>query len=154
MMARAPEADAIVMAAAVADYTVDGGPAAEKRPKDAERLELTLVRTRDILADLGRWRAGRRRPVLVGFAAETSNVVEKARAKLQAKGADLIVANDVSRRDAGFEVDANAAWIVSADRVDELPLMAKRELAARILDRVMGLLAEAEAAPAGTTHAG
>lgn len=154
VMARASEADAIVMAAAVADYTVEGGPSPQKRPKDADRLELRLVRTRDILADLGRWRAGRQRPVLVGFAAETSDVIEKARAKLEAKGADLIVANDVSRRDAGFEVEANAAWIVSADRVEELPLMAKRELAARILDRVAGLLGESETAPAGTTHAG
>lgn len=154
VMARAPEADAIVMAAAVADYTVEGGPASEKRPKDADRLELGLVRTRDILAELGRWRAGRRRPLLVGFAAETSSVVEKARAKLEAKGADLVVANDVSRKDAGFEVEANAAWIVSADRVEELPLMAKRELAARVLDRVVGLLGESETAPTGTAHAG
>jgi phosphopantothenoylcysteine decarboxylase/phosphopantothenate--cysteine ligase len=140
MMARAPEADVIVMAAAVADYTVPGGPAPDKLPKDRDTLELTLVRTPDILADLGRWRGSRPLPLLVGFAAETRDVVARAQAKRVAKGADLMVANDVSQADRGFEVDANAATFITADAVEDVPLMNKGALAARLLDRVQTLL--------------
>ena len=101
---------------------------------------LTLVRTRDILGDLGRARNGHRRPVLVGFAAETQNVLESARRKLAAKQVDLIVANDVSRPDAGFEVETNVVTLVSADGETSLPLQSKQQLATQILDRVEALL--------------
>ncbi len=140
MLARAPEADAIVMSAAVADYTFAGGAATQKLPKERDTLDLTLVRTRDILADLGRWRGDRALPVLVGFAAETTDVVARAQAKRAAKRADLIVANDVSRSDAGFDVETNAATFVAADGVEDVPLMAKSALAARLLDRIEALL--------------
>ncbi len=142
MMARAPEADVIVMAAAVADYTIEGGPSAQKMPKDADTLQLKLVRTRDILADLGRWRADRPLPVIVGFAAETHDVVARALAKRAAKRADIIVANDVSRHDAGFEVETNAATLLSEDGAEDLPLMSKDALAQRLLDHVGQLLAK------------
>jgi phosphopantothenoylcysteine decarboxylase / phosphopantothenate---cysteine ligase len=139
---RAAGVDVVVMAAAIADYTAISGPAQQKINKtaDSETWTLTLTKTRDILADLGRTRGAALRPLLVGFAAETQDVVAKARAKLKAKQVDLIVANDVSRTDAGFEVDSNAATLVSADALQELPLQSKRALAARILDRVSTLL--------------
>ncbi len=107
-------------------------------------LTLTLGRTKDILADLGRLPSrATGHPVLVGFAAETHDVVAHARAKLQRKAVDLMVANDVSRADAGFEVDANAVTIVSADGAEDVPLQSKAAVAARILDRVESLLASA-----------
>jgi phosphopantothenoylcysteine decarboxylase/phosphopantothenate--cysteine ligase len=139
---RAAGVDVIVMAAAVADYTAVSGPASHKIAKtSSDTLTLTLTKTRDILADLSRMRGSAVRPLLVGFAAETHDVIARARAKLQTKQVDLIVANDVSRADAGFEVDANAATLVSADGLEELPLQSKRALAGRILDRVSTLLA-------------
>ncbi len=144
IMERAAGVDAIVMAAAVADYTPVSGPASQKIAKtSSDTLTITLARTRDILADLARTRGSAVRPLLVGFAAETHDVVAKARAKLQSKQVDLLVANDISRADAGFEVDANAATLVSADGLEELPLQSKRALAGRILDRVSTLLAGA-----------
>jgi phosphopantothenoylcysteine decarboxylase/phosphopantothenate--cysteine ligase len=146
MVDRLPAADVVIMAAAVADYTPAAGPAAQKIAKtSADTLTITLAKTRDILADLGRARAGAARPLLIGFAAETDEVIAKARAKLTAKQVDLIVANDVSRADAGFEVDTNAATFVSADGVEEVPLQSKRALAGRILDRVSALLQTAPA---------
>lgn len=140
VFAHAERADAVVMAAAVADYTPAGGAAGQKIAKQEGDLGLRLVRTRDILADLGAWRGDRPAPVLVGFAAETEDVVAKARAKLARKRVDLIVANDVSRADAGFEVETNAATLVTAGGDEDVPLQAKSTLAARILDRVQALL--------------
>ena len=139
VMAQKAEADAMILAAAVADYTPMDGPRSEKMSKFEETLALTFVRTPDILGDLGRWRGGREKPVLVGFAAETEEVVARARAKLSSKQADLIVANDVSRPDAGFAVETNAVTLVTAESETEVPLQAKREVARVILDRV-GLL--------------
>lgn len=128
--------DAVVMAAAVADYTPRREPRDEKIEKDEGDLTVTLRRTTDILAELGRQRATGRRPVLVGFAAETGDLVERARRKLQAKQVDLIVANDVSQTDRGFAVETNAATLVTADGTREVPLGPKRALAAVILDEV------------------
>ena len=139
VMAQKAEADAMILAAAVADYTPMDGPRSEKMSKFEETLALTFVRTPDILGDLGRWRGGREKPVLVGFAAETEEVVARARAKLSSKQADLIVANDVSRPDAGFAVETNAVTLVTAESETEVPFQAKREVARVILDRV-GLL--------------
>ena len=136
VMAQAPEADVIIMAAAVADYTLNGGASDQKISKEKSELALTLTRTTDILAELGEWRAERSRPLLVGFAAETKDVVERAAAKLLRKRIDLVVANDVSRKDAGFDVDSNAAVLVEAEGRTELALQSKREIAALILDRV------------------
>ena len=142
VMGGAGEVDAVVMAAAVADYTPAEGARPQKIAKEPGNLTLTLTRTADILHDLGRWRGGRRRPVLIGFAAETRDVVSRARAKLEAKGADLIVANDVSRADTGFDAETNAATLVAAGGTTDLPLQSKRDLARVILDRLRDLLAE------------
>ena len=140
---RAGNADIVVMAAAVADYTpVERAP--QKVSKDADTLTLTLKRTTDILRELGhqRLKSGGG-PILVGFAAETEDVVAKARAKREAKHVDLIVANDVSRSDAGFDVETNAVTIVGADGpgdVVTLPLQSKSRVAMAILDRIEKLV--------------
>jgi phosphopantothenoylcysteine decarboxylase/phosphopantothenate--cysteine ligase len=141
VMRAAESADLVIMAAAVADYT-PAESVSQKIAKSDKPLTLTLVRTRDILADLGqlRSRSGSGRPILVGFAAETSNVVEKAREKRVGKQVDVIVANDVSRLDAGFEAETNAVTIVGADGEQVLPLQSKSSVAAAILDRVEALL--------------
>lgn len=143
-------ADAVVMAAAVADYTPEGGAGPTKIDKTDAPLTLTLVRTPDILADLGRARGAGHRPVLVGFAAETGDPRARARQKLRSKQIDLIVANDVSRRDAGFDAETNAAVLITADGEQELPLQHKTEMAGRILDAIEHLLkpaGKAEAEP-------
>ena len=105
-------------------------------------MTLTLARARDILADLGRARAHRAAstPLLVGFAAETSDAVAKAREKRIQKHVDVIVANDVSRSDAGFDVDTNAVTIVGPDGEEAVPLLSKPAVAAVILDGVERLL--------------
>ncbi len=141
MSAHARGADAVVMAAAVADYMPEAGAAAAKLAKTDGPLTLTLVRTPDILADLGRSRGDAAVPVLVGFAAETGDPRPRARQKLAAKQVDLIVANDVSRPGAGFDTETNAAIFISADGEVEHPLQLKTELASRILDRVEVMLA-------------
>jgi len=146
VMARAGDQDVVIMAAAVADYTLE--PAAQKIAKSDGPLTLTLTRTRDILAEVGALpsrAAGT--PVLVGFAAETHDVVAHARAKLARKKADLIVANDVSRTDAGFEVDDNAVTLITSDDSEEVPLQSKAAVSARILDRVETLLERAAREP-------
>jgi phosphopantothenoylcysteine decarboxylase/phosphopantothenate--cysteine ligase len=138
--------DVVIMAAAVADYTPEVR-AKQKMAKQEGPLTLTLTRTRDILKDLGARRdaSGQRHPVLVGFAAETSDVVRKARDKRARKHVDLIVANDVSQDDRGFEVSTNAATLVSDAGEVDVPLQAKSAVAARILDAVQPLLERAGA---------
>jgi phosphopantothenoylcysteine decarboxylase/phosphopantothenate--cysteine ligase len=137
VMERVAGRDAVVMSAAVADYT-PAAPEEQKVKKSDGPVTITLHRTRDILGDLGKLP---QRPVLIGFAAETQDVVRYAQDKLTQKGADLIVANDVSRRDAGFDVDTNAVTLVSSNGAEDVPLQSKDAVAARILDRVEQLLA-------------
>ncbi|MGE3276309.1 MAG: bifunctional phosphopantothenoylcysteine decarboxylase/phosphopantothenate--cysteine ligase CoaBC [Vicinamibacterales bacterium] len=140
VLSRAGDLDVAILAAAVADYT-PASVAAQKVAKQEGPLTVTFERTPDILADLGRLpsRQGGR-PVLVGFAAETEDVVARARAKRERKQVDLIVANDVSRDDAGFEVENNAVTLVDAAGAEDVPLQSKAAVAARILDRVETLL--------------
>jgi phosphopantothenoylcysteine decarboxylase/phosphopantothenate--cysteine ligase len=138
----AGEADIVVMAAAVADYTPHGGLLAGKIEKtaDGKPLELTLVPTPDILAELGSRRAGAARPILIGFAAQSGDPVERGRQKLRSKRADMIVANDISRSDAGFDVPTNAATLITSAGEEEFPLGPKTELASLILDRAETML--------------
>jgi phosphopantothenoylcysteine decarboxylase/phosphopantothenate--cysteine ligase len=140
VMSRVGDADIVVMAAAVADFT-PAAPVSRKIAK-GESLDLTLTKTRDVLADLGALssRQSAERPLLVGFAAETHAVLDHARDKLTRKAVDLIVANDVSLPDAGFETDTNAVTLVSRDGVEEVPLQSKTSVAMRILDRIERLL--------------
>ena len=136
---RASSADVVIMAAAVADYA-PAGTAPHKIHKDAATLTVTLARTPDILGELGRLRGDRDRPFLVGFAAETDDVVAAARRKQRDKRVDLIVANDVSRADAGFEVDTNEVTLVSAAGEKSLPLQSKTAIAQQIVQHIEGLL--------------
>ena len=135
--ARAAGADVVIMAAAVADFR-PATVATDKIKKDAGPPEILLEPTVDILAELGRSRADSQ--VLVGFAAETSDLRQNAAAKLVAKGIDLMVANDVSAPGVGFDHDTNAVVILDADGgATEVPLAHKREVAAAVLDAVIAL---------------
>ena len=148
VMRAAARADVVIMAAAVADYT-PAQRAADKIAKTDGPLTLTLERTKDILADLGGMRdaLGGAAPVLIGFAAETADVVERARAKRARKNVDMIVANDVSADDRGFDAPTNEVTIITADNEEAIPLQSKERVAARILDRVESLLSARPAAP-------
>lgn len=131
-------ADALIMAAAVADYR-PAEPSAQKIKKSGGELTLRMEPTTDILSeappDIMR----------VGFAAESQDLLANARAKLRAKNLHLIVANDVSREDAGFGADDNQVTLLTPDgATEELPLMSKRDVAWRILDRVAPLLRAGE----------
>jgi phosphopantothenoylcysteine decarboxylase/phosphopantothenate--cysteine ligase len=131
-------ATVFIAAAAVADYR-PAARADQKIKKSDAALTLELVRTPDILASL----AAARRPgqLVVGFAAESEDVIEHARGKLRDKRLDAIVANDITRDGAGFDAEANAVTIITADRAGaaELPLMSKLEAAHKILDEVARL---------------
>ena len=124
------DATMVVMAAAVSDYRPTANHQ-QKIKKNGSALSLELEQTEDILASVTR-QAGSR--VVIGFAAETENVIEGAKKKLAEKGADLIVANDVSATDAGFDVDTNRIALVSSEGVIEFPLLSKLEAASRIID--------------------
>ena len=137
------DADALVMAAAVADFRP--AQVAEhkiKKTVDATRFALTLERTADILAAVHAARNEMQRlRVVVGFAAETQDLLANARAKLAAKGLDLIVANDVSASDAGFGVDTDRVTILDHDGFAEaLPLMTKVAVAEAIVVRPYRIL--------------
>ena len=149
VMARAGAAHAVVMAAAVADYTPET-VASQKVAKGSGGWTVPLTRTVDILAALGQLPSRAvRLPVLVGFAAETHDVLDHAEAKRLRKGVDLIVANDVAQPGAGFEVDTNVVTFLDEAGRETLPLMTKAEVAVRLVDRLERLLEAAPAAAAG-----
>jgi phosphopantothenoylcysteine decarboxylase/phosphopantothenate--cysteine ligase len=131
---RASDATVIVMAAAVADYR-PAAAMAQKIKRAEKGLTLELEPTPDILAELGRRKGNQ---LLVGFAAETDRMSENARAKLKDKGADMIVANDVTQEGAGFDADTNIVTLFLRDAAEiPLPKMSKFEVANRILDQVL-----------------
>jgi len=133
---RLSQATVVLMAAAVADYR-PAKPAAQKIKRGSEPLVLELAPTPDILAEIGAQKGNR---TVVGFAAETSDLAENARAKLLRKGADLVVANDVTQEGAGFDVDTNIVTLVRRDGSQlNLPQMSKLDLASRLLDEVAAL---------------
>jgi phosphopantothenoylcysteine decarboxylase/phosphopantothenate--cysteine ligase len=136
-----PSCDVLVMAAAVADFRPRSA-AAHKIKKEEGELTLVLERTPDILAEVAVWREAHGRPELVvGFAAETENLLENARAKVRRKRLDLLVANDVSQPDSGFGVDTNRVTLVdAAGNAEPWPLMTKEEVAARLWERVAAML--------------
>jgi len=127
----------IIMAAAVADYHVKNISAEKIKRKSA--MELQLEPNADILADLGSLRhaTGKRSPVLIGFAAETENLLENARAKLAKKRVDAIVLNDVTRSDIGFDSDRNQVTIVTPAEVIAVPEASKLEVAQKILEAAL-----------------
>ena len=135
------EGDILVMAAAVADYR-PASTARQKIKKSQDRLSVELVRTADILqAVASRRNVDSRLQIAVGFAAETEDLLRNARKKLAEKKLDLIVANDVSATDSGFAVDSNRVTILDADGQDiALPLLSKRQVAEKIMDRIVAKL--------------
>jgi phosphopantothenoylcysteine decarboxylase/phosphopantothenate--cysteine ligase len=141
MMKEAPEQDVIIQAAAVSDYR----PAEQQNRKikkaGGENLILELTENPDIARAVGE----KKKPgqTLVGFAAETDNVQQNAKGKLTKKNLDMIVANDVTKPGAGFNVDTNIAALITADGIEEQPLQTKRQLAEKILDKVLEIRKEA-----------
>lgn len=133
--------DIIIMAAAVADYR-PAAPAEEKIKKKAEDSELRLERTEDILGGLGARFASdnKKGPFLCGFSMETEHMLENSRAKLEKKNVDMIVANNLKTAGAGFGTDTNVVTIITADGCRELPIMAKSEVAAAIIDEILELI--------------
>ena len=136
VLAACRDADALIMAAAVSDYR-PAEQAKQKVKKGPETVSLTFERTADFLLEI-------EGPIVkVGFAAETNDLMNNARAKLEGKGLDLIAANDVTAPGAGFEVDTNRVTIIDrSGAADELPLLSKYDVAHRLLDRVVTLLGE------------
>ncbi len=138
VQSEAETADIVIMAAAVADYTPESVQET-KIKKSSEQLVLVLKRTHDILAGLLQNR--RQGQVIVGFCAETGNLKERALEKIRKKPVDLLVANDVSEPGSGFDVETNRVLLLDRDHnVQRLPLLAKEEVAVRIVDRVSALL--------------
>lgn len=140
VLAAAKKADALLMAAAVADFKVK--KVSKHKIKRNEGVpEVKLAPNPDLLAEVGKLRS-KRPTVVVGFAAESKDLLKNAKAKLEAKKLDLIVANDISASDAGFEVDTNRVVLIDrAGKQDELPLMSKDEVAHIVVERVSALVA-------------
>ncbi len=131
---RLPSAGVVIMAAAVSDYRPEGY-SPEKLKKGGSRLSLNLVRNPDILAELGEKKGDL---ILVGFSAETENIVDNAAEKLKSKHLDLIVANDISAPGSGFAAEDNRVIVIDpAGGPEEWPLMSKTALAERIIERIM-----------------
>jgi len=144
VIAGCADADILVMAAAVADYQPAETVRDKIKRRQSETLSIPLVPTPDILAEVG-VRAGL---IKVGFAAESQDLLENARQKIEAKHLDLIVANDITASDAGFATDNNRVVILDrGGRKEELPLMPKYDVAWHILDRIVSLLAGKKSQP-------
>ena len=133
----------VIKAAAVADFTPENVESQKIKKEglgDQSAFMLRLVKTPDILREVCDRKENR---IVVGFAAESHDVLEEARRKIRRKGCDLLVANDISRTDAGFDVDTNAVLLVTPDgEVEETALLSKREIASQVLDRVEKILQE------------
>jgi phosphopantothenoylcysteine decarboxylase/phosphopantothenate--cysteine ligase len=137
VLAEYPDADIVIKAAAVADYR-SVAQAEHKIKKNDETLTILLEKNPDILAELGRLKT---KQILIGFAAETEQLVTYATEKLNRKNADMIVANNVMLPDAGFNTDTNIVKLLYRDgRIEDLPKMEKTKLAGIILDKICGLM--------------
>ena len=132
----APTMDAIIMAAAVADYR-PGTVAEHKIKRTHDSLTIDLERTETILGAIAGLPL-----VKIGFAAETENLVENARGKLERSKLDLIVGNDVTAEGSGFGTDTNRVVLIDEEKQEQLPLLSKREVAGRIIDRLQGFLSQ------------
>lgn len=132
----APQQDMVIMAAAVADYT-PVTTASQKLKKSDGDMALPLKRTQDILAWLGNHRQPHQ--VLCGFSMETENLLENSRAKLQKKGCQMICANSIAQKGAGFGTDTNILTLITPEKTEALPIMTKEQAAGEILTRLMQL---------------
>ena len=136
----AREQDLLIQAAAPADYRAKEIAPQKIKKQGGEPMTFTLVENPDVAATLGK--AKRSGQIFVGFAAETNDVLAHARDKLARKNLDMIVANDVTRPGAGFDVDTNIVTLITKDGQEALPMMSKAEVAQRILDRALALRRE------------
>ncbi len=137
VLARAPKADIVIGVAAVADYRVES-PLAGKHKRTGNGLTLTLVENPDILAKVGAAKSNGQ--IVVGFAAETHDLLRNAEAKLRKKNLDLIVANEVNTPDSGFGAETvKASFLDPSGRIDEHPLLTKRALATALFDRILAV---------------
>ena len=137
MMREAPEQDIIIQAAAVCDYRFEKTAKSKIKKAEGEALMLTLTENPDVAKAVGAIK--KKGQTLVGFAAETDNAKKNAVDKLKKKNLDMIVANDVTMPGAGFNVDTNVASLITKDGIEEEPLMTKRELADKIIDKIISL---------------
>ena len=137
MMHETPDQDIIIQAAAVCDYRFEKTSTSKIKKAEGESLTLTLKENPDVAKAVGAIK--KKGQTLVGFAAETDNVRKNAAEKLKKKNLDMIVANDVTLPGAGFNVDTNIAALITKDGTEEQPLQTKRELAGKILDKVIEL---------------
>ncbi|MDD2647925.1 MAG: bifunctional phosphopantothenoylcysteine decarboxylase/phosphopantothenate--cysteine ligase CoaBC [Eubacteriales bacterium] len=141
VLSRCESADIVIQAAAPADYRAAEIAPQKIKKQDGGKLVLELVENPDIAKAVGqRKREGQ---ILVGFAAETQNVYDNARKKLASKSLDLIVANDVTKKGAGFDVETNIAAFITKDGIEELPLQLKTELADKLLSKAVELKSRA-----------
>ena len=138
MIREAPEHQIVIQTAAVADYRFENKQETKVKRKGKGPLTVTLIENPDIARAVGE--AKREGQILVGFAAETDHLKENAEAKLSRKNLDMIVANDVTKPGAGFNVDTNIASLITREGTEDLPLQSKRELAEEILNRIVSRL--------------
>lgn len=136
----AQEQDLLIQAAAPADYRAKEVAPQKIKKQGGEPMTFTLVENPDVAATLGK--AKRSGQVFVGFAAETNDVLAHARDKLARKNLDMIVANDVTRPGAGFDVDTNIVTLITKEGQETLPMMSKADVAQRILDRALAFRRE------------
>lgn len=134
VMSEIDDADIIVMAAAVADYTPAQVSDEKLKKKDGD-MSVEMKRTRDILKEAGKIKKANQ--YICGFAMETQNLIENAKAKLEAKNADMIVANSLRTEGAGFGTATNVAILINSEEIKQLPIMSKDELAEIILDEAI-----------------
>jgi phosphopantothenoylcysteine decarboxylase/phosphopantothenate--cysteine ligase len=136
-------ADLLIMAAAVADYQPDTKSDRKIKKSQGGLSSIKLLETKDILKEVAKWKKskGKGPSLTVGFAAETENLLENAQSKMKEKALDLIAVNDVSRKDAGFEVDKNQVTLIwKGGETRELPLMEKTNVADEIIQESIKLL--------------
>jgi phosphopantothenoylcysteine decarboxylase/phosphopantothenate--cysteine ligase len=137
VMKELPNATVFIGSAAVADYRPANAANAKIKKDGKETMTLELRKTPDILSDVSKQRSNGQ--LVIGFAAETNDVVNYARSKMEKKGLDMVVANDITKEGAGFDTDTNIATLLTKTGEVDLPLMSKRELADRILDELVRL---------------
>ena len=137
VMKELPNATIFIGSAAVADYTPTHAASTKIKKDDKDEMLLLLKKTPDILADVSANRTNGQ--IVVGFAAETTDVVDYARSKMKKKNLDMVVANDITKDGAGFDTDTNIATILTSSDEIELPLMSKRELADKLLNEIVKL---------------
>ena len=131
-----PECDVLIMSAAVGDFTAEKLEKEKIKKQSGDGQTLNLVPTKDILMEVSKIKTYQ---FVVGFAAETQNLVQSALEKLRNKKLDLIVANDISAPGIGFQSDSNQVTLIDADeRIENLPLMSKKEIANILLDKIPG----------------